>query len=357
MNSYQSWFRSNVAGIRGRAMPSWIAEIVRSEGGRISFERFMELALYHPIHGYYTRQIKTVGRSGDFSTALTIGDALIRSVAAWVKTEADLLALPVAQIIELGGGAGQLASGVLRTFSPWQRVRYQIVEISRALRQVQERNLRGKGIRWQDSIEAALRMAKGQAILISIEFVDAFPCKRFERTPEAWAEIFLDLDGDIWREEYAENKAPLVSSALAMQWTAGQRIEVFQSYRNWLIAVNRHLQRGALLTIDYGGSPTEIYHRKPGGTMRAYFRHQRIEGMGIYLRPGRQDLTADVNFVDLQEWGEHLGLKTVQSITQADFIREWDRGRSKSQQPADRYISDESGMGKAIKVLHQRKLS
>ena len=97
-------------------MSSWIAEIVRSEGGRVSFDRFMELALYHPSHGYYTGHIKTVGRSGDFSTALTIGDALVRSVAAWVKAEANLLALPVAQIIELGGGAGQLASGVLRTF-------------------------------------------------------------------------------------------------------------------------------------------------------------------------------------------------------------------------------------------------
>ena len=338
-------------------MPSWIAEIVRSEGGRVSFDRFMELALYHPAHGYYTGHIKTVGRSGDFSTALTIGDSLVRSVAAWVKAEANLLALPMAQIIELGGGAGQLASGVLRTFSPWQRVRYQIVEISRALRQVQERKLRGKGIRWEDSIEAALETAKGQAILISSEFVDAFPCKRFERTPEAWMEIFLSLDGDDWREEHAENRAPPASSALAMKWTAGQRVEAFQSYRNWLTTVDRHLQRGALLTIDYGGSPTEIYHRKPGGTMRAYFRHQRIEGMGIYLRPGRQDITADVNFVDLQEWGEELGLKTIQSVTQADFIREWDRGRSKSQQTADRYISDESGMGKAFKVLHQRKPS
>jgi SAM-dependent MidA family methyltransferase len=335
-------------------MSSWLAEMVRSEGGRISFDRFMELALYHPVHGYYTGHIETVGRGGDFSTALTIGDALIRSVAAWVKAEANLLALPV-HIIELGGGAGQLASGVLRAFSPWQRVRYQIVEISRTLRQVQERKLRGKNVRWADSIEAALEAAKGQAILISNEFVDAFPCKRFERTPEAWTEIFLCLDGDVWREEYTENRTPLGSSALAMKCTAGQRVEAFQSYKSWLTMVDRHLHCGALLTIDYGGSPAEIYRRKPGGTMRAYFRHQRIEGMEVYLRPGRQDLTADVNFVDLQEWGEQLGLRTIQSVTQADFIREWDPERSKRQQTADRYMSDESGMGKAFKVLHQRK--
>jgi SAM-dependent MidA family methyltransferase len=337
-------------------MSSWIAKVVRSEGGRVSFDRFMELALYHPVDGYYTGHVTTVGRSGDFSTALTIGDALVRSVAAWVKAEANFLKLPMVQIIELGGGAGQLASGVLRTFRPWQRVRYQIVEISKALRQVQESKLRGKDVRWQDSIEAALQEVRGQAIIISNEFVDAFPHKRFERTPEAWMEIFLRLDGDIWREEHVESNVPPASSALTMNSTTGQRVEVFQSYRNWLTNLDRHFQRGALLTIDYGGSPVEIYHRKPAGTTRAYFRHQRIEGMGIYLRPGRQDLTADVNFVDLQEWGEQLGLKTMQNVTQADFIRVWDRKRSKSQDTADRYISDESGMGNAFKVLHQRKL-
>jgi SAM-dependent MidA family methyltransferase len=329
--------------------------VVRSGGGRVSFDRFMELALYHPEHGYYTRHITTVGRSGDFSTSPTIGDALARSVAAWVKAEAKLLALPTTRIIELGGGAGQLASGVLRAFSPWQRVSYQIVEISRALREVQERKLHGKNIRWEDSIEAALETAKGRAILIANEFVDAFPCKRFERTPDAWMEIFLGLDGDIWREEYVESRTPLASSALTMKCSIGQRVETFESYRNWLATVDRRLQHGSLLTIDYGGSPNEIYHRKPGGTMRGYFRHQRIEGMGIYLRPGHQDLTADVNFVDLQEWGEQLGLQTIQSVTQSDFIRQWDRRRSTSYQTADRYLSDESGMGQAFKVLHQRK--
>ena len=336
-------------------MSSWIAEVVRSEGGRVSFDRFMELALYHSVHGYYSGQITTVGRSGDFSTAATIGDTLVRSVATWVKAETHALAQPVAQIIELGGGTGQLASGVLRAFKPWQSVRYQIVEISRTLRQIQERTLRGKGIHWIDTIEAALDAAKGQAILISNEFVDAFPCKRFERTAEGWKEIYLSLNDDVWREEYDDNGTPDVSSALSMECATGQRVEAFQSYRNWLTTVDRHLHRGALLTIDYGGSPTEIYRRKPGGTMRAYYRHQRIEGKEIYLRPGRQDLTADVNFLDLREWGEQLGWKTVQTLTQADFIRAWDRQRS--QRMADQYMSDKCGMGNAFKVLHQRKTS
>jgi len=248
-----------------------------------------------------------------------------------------------------------LAAGILRSFMPWQRVRYRIVEISSTLRAVQERELRGKDVEWSDSIEAALAAFGGEAILISNEFVDAFPCQRFERGEQGWNEIFLTLEGDLWREEYSQSCNAPASSTLNGKYGIGQRVETFQSYRKWLTRLVPHLRRGSILTIDYGGLPEGIYHRRPGGTMRAYFRHQRIDGMGIYLRPGLQDLTADVNFVDLQEWGRQAGLETVQLVTQADFIRKWAKPRSTSQQMADQYVADESGMGHAFKVLHQRR--
>ena len=311
-------------------MSSWLAEVVRSEGDRITFERFMELALYHPIHGYYTGHVSTIGRSGDFSTSTTIGESLVRSVAIWLKAEAKHLSMSVPQVIELGGGTGRLALGILRSFKPWQRIRYQIVEVSETLRQIQERELRGKSVQWRDSIEAALVAAKGEAILISNEFVDAFPCQRFELGPQGWRELSLALEGDIWREEYAENCVPPASSTFAVKFAIGQRVETIQSYRKWLTSLDGNLHRGSILTIDYGGSPEEIYHRRPGGTMRAYFRHQRLDGMEIYLRPGRQDLTSDVNFFDLKEWGEQIGLETIQLVTQADFVRRWAGERSRA---------------------------
>ena len=182
-------------------MPSWIAEIARTEGGRISFERFMELALSHPKYGYYTRHISAVGSSGDFATALTIGNALVRSIANWVRVEARHMALPKLNIIEMGGGGGHLARGILRTLRPWDRVQYQIVEISQSLQKTQEKALHGRKIRWQTTIEAALDAADGQAIVLANEFVDAFPCKRFERATEGWREIVLSLEGNVWREQ------------------------------------------------------------------------------------------------------------------------------------------------------------
>jgi SAM-dependent MidA family methyltransferase len=336
-------------------MPSWLAETVQSEGGHITFERFMELALYHPVHGYYSGHVSTIGRAGDFSTATTIGKSLIRSVASWVKAEKKELSMSVTQVIELGGGTGRLASEIFQSFMPWQPIRYQIVEISGHLRQLQERALRGRNVLWKDSVEAALEAAKGEAILISNEFVDAFPCQRFVRAGQGWKEISLTLEGDLWREEYTENLDLPDSSTFAVKYALGQRVETLQSHRKWLARLVGHFRRGAILTIDYGGTPEEIYRRRPSGTLRAYFRHQRVDGMGIYLRPGRQDLTSDVNFLDLTRWGEQLGLETVQLNTQGEFIRKWAKPLSAGLQVAEQYISEESGMGEAFKILHQRK--
>jgi SAM-dependent MidA family methyltransferase len=339
-------------------MPSWIAEVTRTEGGKISFERFMELALYDPNHGYYTRNISAIGPSGDFATGLTIGGALIRSIANWVLAEARCLNFRKLNIIELGGGEGHLADGLLRLLPRLDRGQYQIVEISDSLRQKQEKMMRGRNVAWQKTIEAALDAAEGQALVISHEFVDAFPCKRFELTIAGWREIELNFDGNQWREQLGASSELTESSAFSIQSALGQRIEALYSYRRWLTKMTTRLARGALLTIDYGGRPSEIYYRKPRGTMRAFFRHERLQEMEIYLRAGRQDLTADVNFLDLRNWGEAMGLRTEEYVNQAEFIRKWNGSSSwRPSGNADEYLSDESAMGGAIKVLHQRRLA
>ena len=119
----------------------------------------------------------------------------------------------------------------------------------------------------------------------------------------------------------AWERPPWVASALDQ--ASGQRVEVHAAYHRWLAAWLPNWQAGRLLTIDYGDRGTEIYRRQPRGTLRAYFQHQRFVGAEVYQRFGHQDLTADVNFTDLQAWGEAAGLVTARYETQADFLRRW----------------------------------
>ena len=337
-------------------MPSWIADIVATEGGRIPFDRFMELALYNSDHGYYTRNISEIGATGDFSTGLTIGKTLARSIASWEKAEAAALRLPAANIIELGGGSGELATQILQQFPPWRKVRYQVLEISSRLRVLQQTRTRSKMVKWQTSIEAALAMVNWEAILVANEFVDAFPCKRYELTASGWKEIFLRFDGASWKEELATSPLTDHLAISESHWQSGQRFELHASYRKWFADLAAHLRKGSVLTIDYGGTPTEIYGHRRHGTVRAYFQHERRENLEVYRQAGRQDITADVNFVDLQDWGREVGFESVSYMTQAKFIQTWApfRGR-REEESADSFLVDESGMGGICKVLHQRK--
>jgi SAM-dependent MidA family methyltransferase len=329
-------------------MPSWLAEVVQGKGGKIRFDQFMELALYDPTYGYYSARMQTVGRAGDFSTSATLDESLGRALSSWIRSEAEALRPARPTVIELGAGTGQLARAILRHFRLWDKLRYYVVDV-RTWSQLPHRT------RHFSLVSEALRAADGLAILFSNEFVDAFPCRRFIRTESGWDEIWLELQHGRWIERGMPIDAYPESHALSSTLPIGQRIEVHESYHSWLKDLSCMLERGSLLTIDYGGSTADIYRGQRSGTLRAFFQHQRLQGMEIYLRPGQQDLTADVNFEDLRSWGEGLGLGEITCISQREFIEAWYPDVLASNNQATRFIMDPAGAGTAFKVLHQRK--
>ncbi len=326
-------------------MPSWLAEAVQTEGGKIRFDRFMELALYHPTHGYYSAQMQTIGSGGDFSTSATLDDSLGGALARWIRAETKALRLPRTTVIELGSGTEQLARSILQRFRPWENIRYYVVDISTRHR---KRSLRR--IKRFDSVGDALNAAGGAAILFSNELVDAFPCRRFVRTKTGWHEVWLELREGQWLELTMPVQVYPESSAFSRTPAIGQSVEIHESYLSWLKELSSSLQTGALLTIDYGGSADEIY----ASPIRAFFQHQRLEGMEIYRRPGQQDLTADVNFDDLRRWGHALGFTEIGYATQREFIQRWYPENVRQDNPATRFALDPGGAGTAFKVLHQR---
>ncbi|MFT5466114.1 MAG: SAM-dependent MidA family methyltransferase [Verrucomicrobiales bacterium] len=320
----------------------FLESLSAEQGGSIPFERFMAAALYDPRFGYYTANIETVGRRGDFSTSATRSEELGKAIANWIKARSS--GSPVS-VIELGAGEGSLARTVLDKAGWWARRRwkYRIVEISSRLREVQRERL-GNSVRWADSIESALAECGGNALIFSNELVDAFPVVVAAWDGSAWQEVRVSFNRETGlREVFTPLEAgKLDSSALEQNWQVGQRIEIHDSYRRWI----PKLKGGALLTIDYGGSVNEIYHRRPMGTLRGYFKHQRIEGAKIYQRFGQQDLTADVNFDDLERWGRNAGLEVRVLENQADWISRWGGAKSNL-----------SEADTAFKILEQRPTS
>lgn len=366
----------------GPDLRAWLDALFREGGGWIPFERFMAEALYHPEFGYYPRHIRTVGGSrGDFATSATLSTLLGEAIAAWVVAESDALGLkaPV-PVIEIGGGEGSLMREVIaaldRRAGCWKRLlpgggdfRFHLVEISPRLRQRQGETLsrHRRRIRWHDGVASALAMAGGNALVFSNELADAFPVIALRREAGGgWSELAVAFDPERGLREVSrpleESRPELPRDAFSVfagtDWPEGQRVELHDSFRRWQADWMPSIRRGASLIIDYGADdPRAIYHRRPGGTLRAYYRHQRLTGAGLYRMFGRQDLTADVCFGDLARWGEALGWSTTLNLSQADFLRQFAGDACSAAATEDRaaaFLLEPEGAGEAFRVLAQR---
>ncbi len=284
--------------------------------GPIAFERFMESALYDPEFGYYTTNIGSVGgRGSDFATTATLSKGLGKAVADWIRTQFDKY--DTRTVIEVGGGDGSLAGEVLKSlgFLMRRKIDYRIVEISPVLQKQQQDKL-GKKATWFSTIHEAIHDLD-EAIIFSNELVDAFPARWFQWN-EQWLEVFVKFDRS---SGLGEEFHPAAIETPDFLKQPGRRIERHDSYRNWLDEWMPELKAASMLTIDYGGPAKEIYDRRHAGTLRGYFKHQRIEGGGIYSRFGKQDLTADVNFDDLKAWGKSHDFHTTSYETQREFLK------------------------------------
>jgi SAM-dependent MidA family methyltransferase len=100
----------------------------------------------------------------------------------------------------------------------------------------------------------------------------------------------------------------------------GFRTEVNIQAVNWIKTVSASLEKGFVLTIDYGHPSTALYsHVRNTGTLACYHRH-RINYCP-YEYVGEQDITTHVNFSALQCWGQHAGLEYCGYTSQAFFLQ------------------------------------
>ena len=87
----------------------------------------------------------------------------------------------------------------------------------------------------------------------------------------------------------------------------------------WVADAARALQRGFVLTVDYGDTARGLYSAaRAAGTVQCYYRH--TVSANPYTRVGRQDITAHVDFSALMEAGVEHGLDTLGYTTQREFL-------------------------------------
>jgi SAM-dependent MidA family methyltransferase len=323
----------------------FLLDLQKSLGGCVPFDRWMHEALYHATYGYYTANIREFGRRGDFTTWPTLNESLGRAIGRWILKNKPSGRL---NIIEIGAGSGELAASVIKEIGWWNRPRYHIVEVSPRLRQAQQERLGSRAL-WHLSVSEALAACHGAALIVSNELVDAFPCRVFRKDPEGWSELALRIEEGRAVEEWISRPLP-ISSVFMHAWPVGQRIEVHESFQDWRRGWLPAWESGSMLTIDYGDECPALYMRRPRGTLRAYAHHQRLEGREAYAAFGLRDLTADVNFSDLQR---EATVSTTAFGTLAEFLANKDP--SCLQDSTAQILRAPDGAGEAFKALVQTR--
>ncbi len=319
----------------------------------------MDVALYHPEHGYYRRKDKVpIGRSGDFTTAPLVSQLPAIAIVNWLE-RLRTHGRKHRNIIEVGAGDASLATAIYDALG-WagrRRYCYHLVESSAALRSKQQQSKYANKFTWHDTMPDAINHAP-QAIVIHNELVDAFPCQVLEFYMDRWQEVSLTVaaDGTVTQTlQEPDFQVPAIWQFSALNWQPddGQRVEVHASYLDWLEQWVPAAESLDMLTIDYGGDFPQMYERRPHGTLRAYFHHMLMSGNEAYERPGYQDITADVNFTDIVNNGKLLGLHAERHLSLADFLREQAPHKVKSQ--TDYRLLDPHDAGQQFRVLHQWK--
>jgi len=295
--------------------------------GPVTFEWFMEQALYHPEFGYYSSGRCAIGRRGDYFTNVSVGPLFGRLLAAQFVEMWEVLGRPGDfVIVEQGAHQGDFARDVLaatRACAPdfFSTLRYWIVEPFPILRERQREALRdfGAQLRWEESLTDLEPFC---GVHFSNELLDAMPVRLLSKVGDAdWQErrVAESADG------FGFVPAAITGAEL------GRHLEKIPRHRGgsyeteenlaalkWMDQLAPTLARGYVLAVDYGYSRDEYYApERSSGTLRCYSNHRILASPLTEI--GHADITAHVEWTSLAERAEMRGLSVAGFTDQHHF--------------------------------------
>jgi SAM-dependent MidA family methyltransferase len=343
--------------------------------GPITFAEYMEACLYHPAHGYYSRPERK--RFADYYTSVDVHPIFGRLLARQLEQMWRVMDRPARfVVVECGAGVGRLAAHILdfaaaRLPEFYGTLLYVAVERSSARRDAHAASLAAHLATGHAESSAELPAKIEAGCVLSNEMFDAMPVHRVIKQNGALREIYVGLA----EEKLCDAPGPVSTTRITDYFSLqgivlqeGHQAEAGLAACDWIADAGRRLERGFVLTVDYGYAARELFSAlRPRGTLLAYSDHRVSED--YYAAPGEQDLTAHANFTALEMWGKDAGLEVAGLVPQSRFLlalgrenefadlydaEQSEKERLKAQLQLSTLIHPE-GMGETFQVLIQRK--
>ena len=322
------------------AVDQEIRELIQ-KNRRITFARFMQACLYSPHGGFYSARGNRISTHFGTSPAShpVFGALIARQLEQMWRLLGDP---PVFHVIEVGSGDGALAQSIVDAcwrMAPRfaQALYYVAADYQPGWLQSPDHTfdwLSGSGDRISPSRKDAvlkIQQVKTEGLrafrnvvgcILCNELIDNFPVHRFAIQGGRVKEVFVTSAGGNLTEVLDEPSSPGIEkrlTSLGLSLTEGYRGEVCLAMEDWTGQLSRTLDRGFVLTIDYGQPATDLYSpRNAQGTLVCYHRH--VVSSDPYQHIGQQDITCQVDFTSLMRLGERHGLATVGYALQSRFL-------------------------------------
>ncbi|MGA3349686.1 MAG: SAM-dependent methyltransferase [Candidatus Sulfotelmatobacter sp.] len=294
------------------------------ERGPIPFSRYMQLCLYDPEFGYYSRNVERFGKAGDFYTSSDVHSVFGRLLARQFEEMWRILGLPERiEIVELGPGRGLFAQDVLgwceKKFPDFfHALSYVLIESSPALRQRIEDKLghhlaAGKATLAPNYLSIEVPET---CIVFANEFFDALPVEILSTSGSLRVGLLNNRLIESWDAASRDELEFLDRHSIHPE--ADERVEVSLAAQEIMEQITAKIQRGFLIAIDYGYTREEQLAGRHRGTLKAIRQHS--VSANPYEAPGEQDITADVNFTALAATAQKQGMQTHKLVTQSQFL-------------------------------------
>lgn len=327
-----------------------------ARSGPLPFGAFMQLALYHPRHGYYSGGRERSGWRGHFLTSPELspefGGLWARAFEnAWRACGSP----PEFAVVEVGPGEGGFAAAVLGSVSGdfAAALRYRLVERVPALQERQAELLAGLGVSWSAAVTEVPPAPRG--VVFANEVLDNLPVHLVERRDADLLEVCVDSAGgrlvETLRPPAGDELEAWLERAGA-EVPDGHRFEVTMAAESFVRHCAAAFGVGALVLVDYGAESAELAKR-PRGTLVAYSPAGATED--LLARPGEQDVTAHANWTIVRRTCEALGLHVTGPRPQRDVLLALGAGERAGDLRAEHTRAAGEGRGAdAVRALSRR---
>ena len=296
-----------------------IANEIQSHNNWISFNDYMQMALFTPSLGYYTGGSHKIGSAGDFVTAPSMTPLFGLTLA---RQLAPLLQQTAGNVYEFGAGTGELAVSLLAGLPETALQHYYIMDVSPELKQRQLELIQKQLPRHADKVVFLDSLPEEfDGVIIGNEVLDAMPCEVVRWTEQGTEQMGVSIvdDSFTWASRPVIDERILTEAIRIQPDKLPFTSELHLNQSAFIATLAQRIQRGAIIMIDYGFDEAQYYHpQRSMGTLIGHYRHHVVDDP--FFWPGLMDLTCHVNFTAMAQAAVDNDLDLIGYTSQAHFL-------------------------------------